>query len=152
MAIDVSREFEAELEGRLKSGRYRSVEELLREALHLVDERDEIREAWLKEWPKPTEENLLTERESSRKLENSSDTRQGLATEDERALSVHEVRGKGPYSRLPTTFPTKTQQPLNVSSMTSFRQSRTLSSFPKWAEFVRISRTAVTASGRWVGT
>ena len=45
MAIDVSREFEAELEGRLKSGRYRSVEELLREALHLVDERDEIREA-----------------------------------------------------------------------------------------------------------
>lgn len=45
MAIDVSREFEAELESRLKTGRYRSVEELLREALHLVDERDEIREA-----------------------------------------------------------------------------------------------------------
>jgi antitoxin ParD1/3/4 len=45
MAIDVSREFEAELESRLSSGRYRSVEELLREALHLVDERDEIREA-----------------------------------------------------------------------------------------------------------
>ena len=45
MAIDVSREFEAELESRLRSGRYRSAEELLREALHLVDERDEIREA-----------------------------------------------------------------------------------------------------------
>ena len=44
MPIDVSREFEAELENRLKTGRYRSVEELLREALHLVDERDEIRE------------------------------------------------------------------------------------------------------------
>jgi antitoxin ParD1/3/4 len=45
MAIEVSREFEAELEGRLKNGRYRSAEELLREALHLVDERDEMREA-----------------------------------------------------------------------------------------------------------
>jgi Arc/MetJ-type ribon-helix-helix transcriptional regulator len=45
MAIDVSREFEAELEDRLKSGRYRSAEELLREALHLVDQRDEIHEA-----------------------------------------------------------------------------------------------------------
>ena len=45
MGIDVSREFEAELESRLKRGRYRSAEELLREALRLVDERDEIREA-----------------------------------------------------------------------------------------------------------
>jgi antitoxin ParD1/3/4 len=45
MAIDVSSEFEAELESRLRSGRYRSAEELLREALHLVDERDGIREA-----------------------------------------------------------------------------------------------------------
>ncbi len=45
MAIEVSREFEAELESRVKSGRYRSAEELLREALHLVDERDEIRAA-----------------------------------------------------------------------------------------------------------
>jgi predicted transcriptional regulator len=44
MPIDVSREFEAELESRLKTGRYRSIEELLREALHLVDERDEIRQ------------------------------------------------------------------------------------------------------------
>ena len=45
MAIDVSRELEAEVESRLKTGRYRSAEELLRDALHLIDERDQIREA-----------------------------------------------------------------------------------------------------------
>ncbi len=45
MAIEVSKELEAELESRLKTGRYRSAEELLRDALSLVDERDAIREA-----------------------------------------------------------------------------------------------------------
>lgn len=45
MAIDVSREFEAEVQSRLKTGRYHSAEELLRDALHLIDERDAIREA-----------------------------------------------------------------------------------------------------------
>ena len=45
VAIQVSRELEAEVESRVKKGRYQSAEQLLREALELVDERDEIREA-----------------------------------------------------------------------------------------------------------
>jgi antitoxin ParD1/3/4 len=45
MAIQVSRELEAEVESRVKKGRYQSAEQLLREALDLVDERDAIREA-----------------------------------------------------------------------------------------------------------
>lgn len=45
MAIDVSRELERELKQRVRSGDYSSAEELLRDALRLVDERERLRQA-----------------------------------------------------------------------------------------------------------
>jgi antitoxin ParD1/3/4 len=45
MAINVSRELEAEVEDRVRRGQYRSAEDLLRDALRLVDERARLRAA-----------------------------------------------------------------------------------------------------------
>ncbi|MBI1813902.1 MAG: type II toxin-antitoxin system ParD family antitoxin [Deltaproteobacteria bacterium] len=45
MAINVSRDLEAEVEARVRRGEYNSAEELLRDALRLVDERDRLRVA-----------------------------------------------------------------------------------------------------------
>jgi antitoxin ParD1/3/4 len=45
MAINVSREIEAEVEDRVRRGEYRSAEDLLRDALRLVDERARLRAA-----------------------------------------------------------------------------------------------------------
>lgn len=43
MAIDVTRELEARFKAKLEGGSYRSAEELLDEALRIIEERDALR-------------------------------------------------------------------------------------------------------------
>jgi len=45
MAIQINQELEAEIDAKVRSGAYRSAEDVIREGLELIDAREELRQA-----------------------------------------------------------------------------------------------------------